>query len=573
MSLSEITLKLSCPNGAARLFVVDGEFCERASGVSPWETKLEPGIYLLKATVGGASSQRVEVLREAGQEYAFTLSAPTFDSPLPIEGTGNHHEYQESSPEQFTRNNAPQVAMLGQEAAVVLYVRDTTRRNFQASSNPAYAKNFSGFHLLSSDGSELVDFDRPDIHKNVSDGYFGARVGLKGDVYALAWEHDRDLFCLPINAVAGFTVQIYLLLQPVAADSVEMRPDFRSLSCVYDPMTVSYAKNRPDLSMLESVRLALEKGSNVADTPLMRAVLESKLENPMLGLYVAHLLLLDPKSDQAFLEQTITKTAAMLGSNFPDIVAIAWKYEKIAMKRPAGFSDRPWPELLKAIAGPPLLMRSWDLLVACNEQVAAGQSASFPAFKVAPDLVSAGSYLVWRMRPKAGHTEMVRESGGPSHRGSVSSSVLIGLPSLGGLADSLKTVIDFPSRTLRLELPDALKQLGSILPTRFSRKRLDASEILTPADAAMALQNLARKYKWRGLARELEQPARRPTRLSGLQRDLIGVLAQAAIDRATRQAMDASYVTTLLESKRVPLSTMADALAGLDEIAQSINRS
>lgn len=553
MSQSEVTLKLSCQNNAAQLAVVDGDYKVVASGVSPFETKLAPGIYSLRARVGDAIKERVEVLRADEPVYQFQLDSPQFQSAIPILGTSTHHEYQDQTPKQFT-SNRPQV-VLGQQSSFVLYVRDVSRTNFNITpgQRSVYEANFDGFGLLRTDGTELVDFDIA-AHKDVDNGYVGAQIQIDPGAYVLAWRHRQERWCMPINAVAGFSAQIYLRLQPTSTDSPAMRPDFRSASYVFDAKNTGFDPMRSDLNALESVRLAFERGRNVVEAPVMRQMLSDKFDNPMLGLYAAHLLLADERRDLALLEEVIRNTAGLLGKTFPDVVALAWGYEKRTQRRPQGFDDRPWPELLQELQGPPLLMRSWDLLVACAQEVAPGEASRLPALSVAADLVAAGIYLVWQTRFPRKPTE-------------IAATTRIPLPR--PVSNDLGLVLAQTSITSR-SFDFAAKTVDRVLgPLGIGVKslKITASEIRKTEEAAAALQSLARKYDWSERLDRFIAADANLSQFTGLQRDLMTVLRQASADRQILRGLDDRFVTALIASNRIPIETLAQALEGLDQAA------
>lgn len=158
------------------------------------------------------------------EPYDFLLESPYFESPVPIHGTITNREYQEFSPQTFTGDAAASIIRLGEDTAVVFYLRDPSRKNFQLSEDekPAYAANFSGFRLLSADGQVLVNFDDAAV-KNIADGFVGAQVRLDVGSYALAWERDDQRLCLPIYTAPGWALQVYLRLQPVREGAVQDR--------------------------------------------------------------------------------------------------------------------------------------------------------------------------------------------------------------------------------------------------------------------------------------------------------------------------------------------------------------
>jgi hypothetical protein len=69
--------------------------------------------------------------------------------------------------------------------------------------------------------------------------------------------------------------------------------------------------------------------------------------------------------------------------------------------------------------------------------------------------------------------------------------------------------------------------------------------------------------KFRGADKDLAQ-------FTGLQRDLLAVMRQAATDRQMLRGLDTGFVQTLITSNRIPIDSLAEALAGLDEAAAAV---
>jgi len=446
-------------------------------------------------------------------------------------------------------------------------VRDATGRSrtLNAAEKSAYSANFDGFRLLSPDRSVLVDFDTAAI-KDIDAGYMGAQVRLDTGAYSLMWQRGDEYLCLPVQTVQGFAVQIYLSLQPLAADTLEMRPDFREVSYVYDFMNAQYAPGRQDLKDLESVRLALEHGRNVVQASVLRDMLAGKFENPMLGLYAAHVLLIDEKPDLELLGLVIKNTAEMLRPEFPDVVALAWHYEQLAKKRPEGYPDRAWADLLKELKGPPLLVRSWEMLLKCADAEVPRRIGGLDVFRVAGDVVPAGIHMVWQSRvprkPVKDAAPVVEPAPLPSSwLGAARRQIL----NAGG------TAADYAR--------DAIGSIAlTILPRPFAyaidTSTIEASDITSTDDAWRVMSRLAHKHRWADAIKRLNAGDSELAQLTVLQRNLVGILLQlGAADRGTRRELGPEFVDALLRSNRVPLETLAQSLAGLDKTMTGVSAS
>jgi hypothetical protein len=81
----------------------------------------------------------------------------------------------------------------------------------------------------------------------------------------------------------------------------------------------------------------------------MRTLLREKFENPMLGIYAAHLLLLEGSVDGELFQEVVRNLRALLGRQHPDV-------EALALRAPGEATPLPFEN-------PPMLSRSWSLVV------------------------------------------------------------------------------------------------------------------------------------------------------------------------------------------------------------------
>jgi hypothetical protein len=592
VSVCEAELTVACDNAAAELLIVDSDFKLVAHGPSPLQARIEPGIYALKAKIGAEVTERLELIEAREAPYVFNLAAPQFESPLPLDGTVTNREYQHGSLEQFTRSNQPFIALDPGSAAqsvLVLYVRDTSRRNFELTGGQGleYAKGFEGFRLLDAAGRQRVDFDAQAL-KRIEDGYIGARVQLAAGSYVLAWGHGDQQTCLAINTVPGWALQVFLRLQPISAGSVQMRPDFCDAAFAFDRIDSGYSSAREDFRTMEAARLALLDRRDIASGQMLHSILTGKSENPMLGLYGGHLLVAAPTRDSDLLSQVIANTAAILGPLYPDLVALAWAHESVAGKRPAGFDARPWPQILADITGPPLLTPSWDLLLKCAE-AARLDIDKLPVFCVAGELAVSGIVLTWERRQEKPAVEQAdlpprpaafdgvseRPAGVSAPRAPASAPPPAASSPLASVAKMLwRTVVK-----LAINKPDIAATLAKPAITQpdtpaasFPTLDLKIGQIDTPQAAADAIRRLAKKAAWGELLRLLQRAPGELGNLasfSPLQRDLVSTLARASLESDVLEGIDADHVSSIMRAHRVPLTTVAGALRALDFVAVS----
>jgi hypothetical protein len=337
---------------------------------------------------------------------------------------------------------------------------------------------------------------------------------------------------------------------------------------------------RDDWLAGETVRQGLLEGRNYIDTPTMRDILTGKFDDPMLGLYGAHLLLVEPTPDLATIQQVVHNLEGLLDPGHPDVVALSAAYE-----RAAGTADQPdrandLATRINALTGPPLLARSWDALLAHANRHEALLASARAVFAVAGDLVPNGVFVAWRQHtlgapalPKAAPPAAAAAQADPGKARVVlppSEETVVrapaGAPSagaggLGGLAGAVVVLAGpFIAAGTRL-----LKHL------RRTRVQVDQpnlaaqiAEIDNTEKAAAALVALARRYDWKALLPELRKSNDWVSQLSGLQRDLVMLLRDASSDPLALEGLTASYVDELLQTHRAPLSTLVEALSDME---------
>jgi hypothetical protein len=591
MAAADVELSLNCDNAAAELLVVDGDFKLVAHGAPPLRTRVEPGIYALKAKIGAKTTERLELIELRAEPYAFELPAPRFESPMPLDGTATSREDQRQAPDQFMRSSGPKIVRddgNGGASSLVLFVRDTSHVSAEltAEQRETYAKGFEGFRLLHLDGRQHVNFDTEAVRR-LENGYLGAQVQLAPGPYVLAWGHEEEQTCLAINAVRGWALQVFLRLQPIGGDPLHMRPAFCDAAFAMDRLDAGYSAAREDFRAMEAARIAMLDRRAVAGGQKMRALLTGRCTNPMLNLYGGHLLVAAAKCDFDLLAQVITNTAAVLGALYPDLVALAWAYESGTAKRPPGFDTRPWPEILAALEGPPLLTPSWDLLLKCAE-AASVDIDTLPAFGVAGELAVSGIVLTWeRSRRRFDRRLKERSSAAiapPSAAPMASSPVQSSVPSASppsraspviSVAKAIwQAFVKKPAATVALPAQEPGSIFGK--PDRASGRlpsfEVRTHEIDSPQAAADVLRMLAQKAPWADLVRLLQRETDLLDNLasfSPLQRDLVATLARASEEADVLDGIDAEHVASIMRAHRVPLTTVAGALRTLDIVAVS----
>lgn len=561
MSTSERPVVVQTDNPQAELLLIDSDFRVVARGASPLRTSIPIGLYAAKAKVGDEESELLFRLAEGAEEMSVTVAAPHFESPIPLAKTSTTHEYHTAAAQRFlTPSNA--TLNLGGDSEIMICIRDPWRYNFRVDGDAerdAYQRSFSGFRLLDTERSVVLDLDRSAEH-NVADGYAAVTVGLPAGAYLLAYERGAQAFRLSLPAVSGWTLQCYINL---VADGrgAALVPDLLDAAMLYGRMDEGFDPGREDLVATETIRKGMLDGRTHVDTPGMRKMLGDELRSPMLGLYAAHLLLAGDPPDYELIRALLGKLQDLLGQSHPDVIALACELlrrqsEAANPTRPADLAGE-----LRLLNGPPILAKSWDLLLAAAATPSAA-SERHPVFRVANHSIGRGIYLNWL-----------------EHAGAASPAPPSAPPPPPDLLD-----ITLQDRLTNTTLGSALltnltvgllKTTGHAVSTalRWARKlRLGSGQaplpeltrIDTHEDAARALTALAGGYEWKKIIPAIRRNSEWIKHFGGLQGELILMLRDIAEDDTAIAAIDAAFVQRLLESQRVPLATLAEAIATIE---------
>jgi hypothetical protein len=203
-----------------------------------------------------------------------------------------------------------------------------------------------------------------------------------------------------IVASPGWQTQVFLLLRdytiPESGEqsviSVHRRADLGGASILH--ARNGFDPSRPELRRAELARQALSNKTKpaavVPDAPVrrllpdeVRDLLAFKLDNPILGIYGAHLLLLEATPDLRLLEMVIRNLRQLLGDAHPDVEALALALGK------------PTPERWGVFATPPMLRRSWSMIVDATLEDPDLVPAESMASRVADRLWHEGAWHVW----------------------------------------------------------------------------------------------------------------------------------------------------------------------------------
>lgn len=412
----ELQLSVTARSPLAEIFVIDDQFALVDRSIGDLDCRVSPGVYKVKAKLADATYERLILLDEdtsldiSGELVmgsAVPISPPPPTAPAAAARPTGQAGPVSRSPEPARRPSGPareqavrSITGTGGGTAQVLLM---TRADTRSSDAPTAPAAISLHRLDGTTIAELDPADRPDRSGQAQ------TVDVDPGAY-LVRRRDRlgDQIEQSVYAVPGWQTQLFAIEAP--GDDTEIGSSRVSVLMAQHP----FSPTDPELPLVEAARTALADERKVASDALAELLLET--DNPMLGLFGAHLMLISRDAeltrrenagagrlservvaapvefDQTRFELIVDRLATVFGSAHPDIIALSTQR--------SGQNVRA----LQPIGAPPMLWRSWVLLIAASNQ--------------APELVPIGvwqqSMHVLPLRPfflwsPAGHdTELAR---------------------------------------------------------------------------------------------------------------------------------------------------------------------
>jgi hypothetical protein len=234
--------------------------------------------------------------------------------------------------------------------------------------------------LHQTDGTTLVDVQESTVDVGEGDAMLGIAVEVDPGTYVVRWRTSSGVLAeQTLIAIRDWQTQVFLLEERPKVEGGAVGED--PLEGVSVQMTRgSFDPDDPMLRISEEARLALASERKVA-SQVINESLFAKFENPMTGLFGAHLMLLARETEveveseesrpgskvkrlrapvefeQGLFDYVVDNLAGLLGPEHPDVTALATRAGNKQLSE------------LPPVAMPPMLWRSWLLLIeASNER-------------------------------------------------------------------------------------------------------------------------------------------------------------------------------------------------------------
>jgi hypothetical protein len=393
--LAKVRLRVAVGNPLAEVFLIDHGFTLVARSVGNFDATVEPGVYTVKARLGNEVVERlIALFADDSLDFSGGLRVA---SSAPLEGTLRTHEFHIEHAAMSSGHNSQPALSAGNGAEIFLMARRWSSREPAQDAQAAASGTVPELSLLRPDGKPILDLTSAGEGRGQGfDPFLGRRVAVDPGAYLLRWRAGADQWAeQSVQAVRDWQTQVFLLEDASRAAGAERRQISILMGRPGD-----FRPDDPELLKIEAARLALANERKVATEQW----LAGKFENPMLGLFGAHLMLItrdalakdaeqqsgDTKDqrvtapvrfDQGQFDHAVRNLAHLLGPDHPDVVALS---TQTASRR---------LEALAPVTMPPMLWRSWLLLIeASNDRP---QLLPVATWRRAIALLPLRPFLVW----------------------------------------------------------------------------------------------------------------------------------------------------------------------------------
>jgi hypothetical protein len=400
-------LTVNASDEATYLRIFDAEFQLVAHGTGRVAEDLAPGLYQVKARLGNGEFSEIVALDSGPRDVAVPPLA--FSSPAPLEMTAKTHEdHIANAASQSTADHLH----LGSGSWLYFFSRawSVPQPVESMAASPA-GDLMRGLRLLDAHEQVLVELSSAAISgPEQFDPWSACNIAVDPGAYVLelllgddpdagvaagSWSQVRTLRQTLI-ASPGWQTQYFCL--PRTYDGVGRRADLSQAT-----MLMSNGPGfRPDDKMdrlSEQARLCLLSSRASLSREEMKRILDGEYANPLLGMFGAHLALLQrerrlgsrrsqsenlPADDGVDLTRVVNRLRSLLGGPHLDVEALALA---------AGMEST-----VAAFWQPPMLRRSWSIV--CEETAKSPQCVpeGSLADRASDEITGDGIWLTWMNR-------------------------------------------------------------------------------------------------------------------------------------------------------------------------------
>lgn len=380
----------------AELTVLDSRFQFVHRGVGAIDVALPPGAYLLQFKVGTSVVDIPVVLRPGSRLVEITTPKLSTKSPAPI-GSGQAAARYRA----FAKQSSHEIGERHDDGGeLFVFIRTSTTDLKSGRSNDM----LFDVQLLDADFTVLMDL-RTSGKRSPDASAVTCNLQLPSGTYLLRYKAvNNQTLEQAVFVSEGWQTQIFASSRD-SGDADSVVPNFSDAAVSIVPRGAGFDPDDINLVRAESARIALAGGCDVVPEERLREVaaeskqihatvpsdqvrqmLRSRFQNPMLGIYGAHLMLTSAVRDWDLLREVVKTLKALIGDH-PDVLALTLMPEMESLSEPHVFRL------------PPMLRNSWTLIVNKSVTQADLVPADAYAAHVANRMWGSSGWLVWNTPP------------------------------------------------------------------------------------------------------------------------------------------------------------------------------
>lgn len=378
----EISLKVAAEGPGTEIFLLDDQSRQMARAVGSLRTRQPPGVYKIRFRAGYATREQIILLLDTPVEV--NCQPLAFFSPVPLEGTAGYVESHAKAAEKLSRGAKPVVA--GEGARIFFFARDCGGAAEAGSPGvqPLTVENpADGLSLKSVAGKTLVDLAQKSEVEGGKEPWAFCAVEVAPGPYVLSLKTpDGKVLEQTVYAPRGWHAQVFLTQRLQGGDMenrAQKAPDLCGAALLLSENKCFNSDDR-DARLTELARVSLSNRRRVVAGEL-REMLRRKFEHPMLGIYGAHLLLLEEELDAPLYQIVLDNLRHIFKDAHPDVEALSLATDMGATSH--------------VFSVPPMLRRGWSLVVKATAKRPELVPLGSPAARVADCVLGSEPWLTW----------------------------------------------------------------------------------------------------------------------------------------------------------------------------------
>jgi hypothetical protein len=379
---------------SAEIIILDGNLQFVIRGVGTLDVALAPGLYTVQYKAGSAVQEQVVALRPHSGTVEIHSPELRMWSPAPLTGNEAGLRFGE-----FARQCSNEVHQtIAKGGGLFVFLRMATDQVTDAGIDNV----LFNVRLLDSDAKLLADLSTSG--KKAPDGAcLGCNLELAPGSYTLRFDAgDSGLLEQNFVVSEGWQTQVFASSRTFGEERRVLGPNLPEAAVFLARQGRGFDPSEREAIGTESARQGLAERRRVApkeefQTAVTSAqqmgqympedqldeMLKMKFVNPMLGVYGAHLMMLETDPDWDLLREVVGNLKRLVG-NHPDVIALTMRPELKMLTESIVY------------AVPPMLRSSWQLVLAESANRPELVPVASYSASVANRTWGSGAWLVWR---------------------------------------------------------------------------------------------------------------------------------------------------------------------------------